>query len=464
MTATAASVEVKSAHLVGICGSGMKALAQALLAIGVEVSGSDSDGEKAEALRKKGATVYTGHAAENLANPDVLVYSTAISEANPEIRSARERGIPLWHRSQMLAWFLARYESVLIAGTHGKTTTTTLVTLLLQASGMNPWSFVGGHVPEFHGNSLIGGDRLAVAEADESDGSFLGLPRQHAIITNIEDEHLNYWQTSERMFAGFEEFARAIPAEGHLVCSADDPGVARLVQRLTQPVTLYSTKGNEHARWQAREIELRGSSSAFDLYDRGTRLGRVELGIPGIHNVANATGSLALALQLGADFSRVQGALANFHGVDRRFTKKDALNGCLVIDDYGHHPTEMRVTVEAARRLADERGGRLLCVIQPHRYSRTSSFFGDFGRALKGADEIFVMEIYAAGEEPIDGVNGQYLAQLIGTQNTVPTQFNNDFEALKKSLLKSTNHRDIVLLLGAGSITKLVTLLTTPAG
>jgi UDP-N-acetylmuramate--alanine ligase len=339
-----------------------------------------------------------------------------------------------------------------------------MVTLLLQSAGLEPWSFVGGHVTEFQGNSLIGGSRIAVAEADESDGSFLGLPRQHAIITNIEDEHLNYWQTSERMFAGFEAFANAIGTGGNLVCSADDSGVNALLPRLTSAVSLYSVKGDARARWQARAVELRGSSSAFDLYDGDRRLGRVDLGVPGIHNVGNATAAFGLALQLGADFPRIQHALSNFHGVDRRFTKKDAPNGALVIDDYGHHPTEMRVTVEAARRLADERGGRLFCVIQPHRYTRTASFFADFGPSLKGADDITVTEIYGAGEEPIAGVSGKSLADLIASQTAVSTQFSDDFYSIKKSLLGRTKNGDIVLLLGAGSITKLVTLLTTPAG
>lgn len=454
---------IQSAHLIGICGSGMKALAQALLAIGVKVSGSDNDGDKADGLRAKGAVVYTGHRAENLGTPDVLVYSTAIPESNPEMVAARERGIPMWHRSRMLGWFLGRYESILIAGTHGKTTTTTLQTLLLQAGGFQPWSFVGGHVTEFKGNSLIGGARLAVAEADESDGSFLDLPRQHAIITNIEDEHLNYWKTSEAMFAGFRDFAEALPPEGNLLCSADDPGIGRFLPMIRHRVTLYTVKDDPRARWKARRIELRGSSSSFDLYDGETRLGRVEIGVPGIHNVGNATAAFGLALQLGASFEAIREALVDFHGVDRRFTKSEAPNGVLIIDDYGHHPTEIRVTVEAARRLADERGGRLHCILQPHRYSRTECFFGDFGPSLKGADSVIVMEVYASGEAPIDGVSGARLAELIASQIAVKSDFINDFSAIKKSVAERTKNGDIVLLLGAGSVTKLVTLLTTPA-
>lgn len=452
--------QLREVHLVGICGSGMKPLAHALMSLGVAVSGSDLDTEKAVALRDRGARVYTGHAADHVGTPDALVYSTAISSENPEMQAARQRGIPLVHRSEMLAYFLRRRESVLVAGTHGKTTSTTLLTLLLEAAGMDPWGFVGGSVPAFGGNLRIGGERLAVAEADESDGTFLNLPRDHAIITNIEPEHLNYWQTEERMFDGFEEFALEVPAQGNLVLCADDPGVSRLLARLARPVITWSTKA-QSADYHAADIQLSGSGSSFVLYKGQRRLGPVRLGIPGLHNVSNAVGTLALAMALGGDFEAMAPALAGFHGVDRRFTRKPGPYGSLVIDDYGHHPTEIAVTVQAARLLANERGGRLIVAIQPHRYTRTASFFDAFGPAVRGADLAVVMEIYAAGEEPIPGVSGAKLAEKAASQLDIPVLFSPDLADTEKIIREHLKKDDTVLLLGAGSVTKLGYLLSS---
>lgn len=452
---------IRSAHFIGICGSGMKAIAQGLLEIGVQVSGSDIDEDKAAELRKNGATVHIGHAEGNLAHPDVVIYSTAIADQNPEIKVARERGIPIWHRSEMLGWFLDRYESILVAGTHGKTTTTTLTTLLLQAAGMAPWSFVGGTVREFHGNFLIGRERYAVAEADESDGSFLNLPRNHAIVMNIEDEHLNYWGTSDKMFQGFRDFVSTIPKDGKLVMCIDDAGIQRFLQEPPRPAILYSVKGDPRAAYSASAIKLGGSHAAFDFSRGSQKLGRVRLGIPGMQNVANATGALALALELGADFQAISEALVEFHGVDRRFTKIEAPDGYLIIDDYGHHPTEIRVTVESARRLADERGGRLIAVFQPHRYSRTESFFGQFASSFEQVDELIVTEIYSSGEEPIAGISGERLSAEIASKITGKTAFIADFSEIKNLIGKITKKNDMVLLVGAGTVTKLVNLLTT---
>jgi UDP-N-acetylmuramate--alanine ligase len=440
----------------------MKALAQALLEIGVQVSGSDIDEEKAAALRRKGAVVHLGHASGNVGEVDVLVYSTAISEDNPEFQEAMRRGIPIWHRSEMLGWFLSRYESVLVAGTHGKTTTTTMVTLLLEAGGLQPWSFVGGYVKEFGGNSLVGAGSVAVAEADESDGSFLALPRRHAIITNIEDEHLNYWGTSDRMFEGYEQFVAGLPSDGILAVCIDDPGIRQLLPRVDRSVVTYTTKARAGADFSAVGIKTTGSGSSFTLMRGNDLFGRVELGVPGLQNVANATGALALALSMGQQFESIVGALREFRGVDRRFSKFEAPNGVLVIDDYGHHPTEIRVTVESARLLANERGGRLIAILQPHRYSRTQSFFGDFAGSLALADEIIVTEIYGSGESPIAGISGASLAGDIAGKIQGTTEFLAGFDEIKKRVESVTKNGDIVLLLGAGSITKLVNLLTAP--
>lgn len=451
---------IQSAHLVGICGSGMKPLAQALLTRGVRVSGSDMDASKGGELAALGATLHSGHSASHIDGQDVLVYSSAISPDNAELLEAQRRGILIVHRSEMLGWFLGRQESILVAGTHGKTTTTAMLTLLLQRQSWEPWGFVGGSVAQFGGNVLIGKGRHAVAEADESDGTFLNLPRDHAIITNIEPEHLNYWCDEEQMFGGFVDFAAAIPDEGHLVLCLDDPGVRRLIGALRRSVVTYSVEDPD-ADFHAVATNLTGSGSSFELMQRGIRRGRVTLAVPGRQNVENAIGAYAMALKLGADFKLIQDALGAFTGVDRRFTKRTAPGGHLVIDDYAHHPTEIAATMRAARMLADERGGQLIAIFQPHRYSRTACFFDDFGKALDAADTILLTDIYAAGEAPIPGIDGPTLAARMAEQIARLVMFVPDFGAIRKTIAAIIKERDIVLLLGAGSITNLSTMLAT---
>jgi len=453
-----AELRFQSAHFIGICGAGMKPIAHALLSLGIRVAGSDLEGGKEASLSAAGATIHPGHAAEHLGEADVVVYSSAIPESNPEMMAARRRGIRCLHRSEMLAWFLAQRESILIAGTHGKTTTTAMTAILLEAAGMDPWGFVGGSVPRFGGNLRAGGERFAVAEADESDGSFLLLPRDHAIITNIEAEHLNYWRTEERLFEGFETFAAAIPTGGIIALCADDPGIQRLLPALGAHGHTYSAQGAA-ADYSAREIHLHGEGSRFRLHRGDQALGWVELHIPGIHNVSNATGALALALELGADFERIRQALLEFRGVDRRFTKRVADAGFMVIDDYGHHPTEMAATLAAARMLANERAGRLHVVFQPHRYTRTESFLSGFGPALRGADAVVVTDVYAAGEAPIPGVSGETLARRMPAGSGCPVEYIPGFEDIRNFIHQSAKKSDIVLILGAGSVTKLSYLL-----
>jgi UDP-N-acetylmuramate--alanine ligase len=452
--------EIRHAHLVGICGSGMTPLAHALLSMGIAVSGSDPSTAKGGDLARKGAVLYAGHAADNLGDADVIVFSSAIPHDNPELVAARDRGLMIAHRSELLAWFLARHESILIAGTHGKTTTTTMLTLLLESAGLDPWGFVGGSVREFGGNLRIGTGKLAVAEADESDGSFLCLPRNHAIITNIEAEHLNYWIDENRLFQGFWDFCSEIPRQGHLVICIDDPGIRRMVKELDRPYVTYSVRGDV-AEFHASEIELRGSGSSFNFCHRGRLLGRVNLAIPGLQNVSNAVASLALAVSLGADPELILDALSGFEGVDRRFTKRQHPSGCLVIDDYGHHPTEIAATMAAARLLAEERAGQLHVVFQPHRYSRTQSFFPDFGPALAAADSIILTDIYAAGEQPIPGIDGRSLSQDIHRRTGRETHYIPAFDDIKKALDERIKVSDIVLLLGAGSVTNLSHLLSS---
>ncbi len=451
---------IESAHFVGICGSGMMPLAHALLSMKAAVSGSDLDGTKAHCLAVRGARVHTGHAAEHVADAAIVVYSSAVAYDNPELEAARERGIPIVHRSDLLAWFLARRESVLVAGTHGKTTTTAMLALLMESAGMDPWAFVGGRVGRFGGNLRAGGDRFAVAEADESDGTFLKLPRRHAIVTNVEPEHLNFWQTAEAVDEGFEEFAAGVPEDGLLVMGADDEGVQRLLPRLGRRAVTYGT-GRRVATYQATELELVGTGSRFTIRKGRRPVGRVAIATPGRHNIENAMAACAMALELGASFEAIDRALGDFHGVDRRFTRRTSDHGWLVIDDYGHHPTEIAATIASARRLADERHGRLHAVFQPHRYTRLSAFRERFAASFRGADQVVVTAVYGAGEPAIPGVDGESLVPLVRRMAGCPAVYIDSFEEIKNSLLQELKKDDIVLLLGAGTVTSLANLLTS---
>ena len=457
---SAIPAQLQSAHLIGICGSGMFPLAQALAKAGVAVSGSDQGAEKADKLHKIGVRFHLGHEAANICSQQVVVVSTAISADNPEIVAARKQGIPIVHRSEMLGWFLARVEPILIAGTHGKTTTTTMVGLLLEALGVDPWCFVGGTVQQFGGNVRLGTSHHAVAEADESDGSFLNLPRTHVIATNIEAEHLNHWGNFENLLEGFAQLVEGMPAEGQLVLCLDDPGARQLIERISRPVVGYGLHTHD-AEFQAVNVVLRGESSTFDLIRHGVRLCHVHLGVPGQHNVSNATAAYALLVSMGFDVHEIGDALADFHGVDRRFTKRVAKSGFMVIDDYAHHPTEIAVTIAAARRLAHERGGRLLGVFQPHRYTRIADLFNDFGQCFTGLDELLMMEIYTGGEAPIEGVTSELFHARVTSQYGFPVRLCRAFDVIEKIVSDTIKNDDTVLLLGAGSVTKLAPLLAS---
>lgn len=442
------------AHLIGIAGAGMRALARAMMQNGIAVSGSDmAPVEKSEELTAAGARVMRYHAAENLPQRcDVVVFSSAISDSNPEIREARRRGIPILHRTEMLAKFLDSRESVLVAGTHGKTTTTTMLGLLLTAAGSDPWVFVGGEVREFGGNVRCGGLTTCVVEADESDGTFLGLPGSHAIVTNVESEHLSFWKTDAAMYEGFAQFARRF-AEGALVACADQEGAAALARAMPFPVTTYSIheRGGD---FYATGIVLAGRESHYTLHAPGGLAMRVELGVPGLHNVSNSLAAYAMAARLGADIAGLGTVLAQFRGVGRRFTSYELPGGVLVVDDYAHHATEVAATIQAAR-LVQERGsrGRILAVFQPHRYSRIQHLFDQFRVCFAGADVAFITDIYGAGEEAIPGIDGASLARHVGGTGVVEAiHVATPAEAAARAR-QMARPGDMILFLGAGNIT-----------
>lgn len=455
---------LESVHLIGICGSGMYPLAQALLEEGVQVSGSDINIDKASPLIDQGAPCYLGHAAVNIGSPSVVVISSAIAQDNPELNAARLKGIPIVHRSVMLGWFLHRRRSILIAGTHGKTSTTAMLGLLMKGCGKQSWCFVGGYVPEFNGNFLSGDSGYAIAEADESDGSFLNLPRDHMILTNIEPEHMNYWRTRGRLFDGFRAMIEGIPDNGILALCRDDPGNQEILGTIGRSFVSWSLTNDSKADYRASDIIYTGDSIEFTF--QGSKIDtpiRVHAGVPGEHNVSNLCGSLTMMAELDELDNRAGEALKSFRGVNRRFTKLYAPEGFLVIDDYAHHPTEIAATMRAASRVREERNGRLFVVFQPHRYSRIAELFDAFSTCFEGADELIVMDIYSSGEAPIPGVSSDKLSDKLELEYHFAVQHIPTIPEVEKTLLFRIKSDDIVLLLGAGSVTKLVDLLTQPA-
>lgn len=447
----AARLPFDSAHLIGIGGAGMSALASAFLACGVEVSGSDM-GESAtvKRLRRAGARITIGHSAESLGTPDVVILSTAIKADNPEWMAAQAAGIRTIHRSEALALFLKLRRSILISGTHGKTTTTALLGLALEGAQRDPWVFVGGHVPAWDSNTRVGGCEWAIAEADESDGSFERLPAQHLIVLNVEDDHLDYWQTSEAMRDGYRRVIESVAAGGTVLMSHDDPGSREVRRTVRHGILTFSTTARV-GNFSAGAIELGPFSSSFDFYVGHTFVQRFEIGVPGLQNVSNAVCALGMAHEIGCDLELAGAKFADFHGVGRRFEIKGRAAGVTVVDDYAHHPTEIRATLAAARATRAQLGGRVVAVFQPHRYTRTRDLLDAFAGCFEDADVVILTNIYSAGETAIPGLTIETLADAMRAVPGAPTaHVVNDRRAVAAHLAKRVEANDLVLTLGAG--------------
>jgi UDP-N-acetylmuramate--alanine ligase len=454
---------VKRIHFVGIGGIGMCGLAELLLAQGYAVSGSDlTSGATVERLRRLGANVAIGHDPAHIGGADVVVVSSAVRRENPELLAARQLGVPVIPRAEMLAEVMRLKDGIAVAGTHGKTTTTSLIAHLLAAVGLDPTVVVGGRVI----GSVAGADRQAneadrtgarlgqgpflVAEADESDGSFLHLSPVIAVITNIEPEHLDHYGTAEALDDAFAAFANRLPFWGRAVLCIDDPGVQRLLPKIARRRTSYGFSAQ--ADWVAHDVARDGAGSHFAVRRAGEALGTARVRIPGRHNVANSLAALAVAGELEVPFARAAEALASFAGVERRFEHKGTLRGVRVVDDYGHHPTEIRATLAAAR---EQHAGRLVVVFQPHRYTRTRDLFDDFAAAFQDADSLVITEIYAAGEPKLPGVEAAALAEAVRQRGHRDVRFISELEAIARALAPELREGDLVLTLGAGSITRL---------
>jgi UDP-N-acetylmuramate--alanine ligase len=436
-------------HFVGIGGIGMSGIAEVLLNLGYAVTGSDlKESDLTHRLASLGGQIARGHAAENVADVDVVVISSAVKRENPEVVEARRRKIPIIPRAEMLAELMRLKYGVAIAGTHGKTTTTSMAAHLLAHAGLDPTAVVGGKVNSFGSNAKLGRGDYMVVEADESDGSFLHIPPTIAIVTNVDPEHLDHWKTAEALRKGFLDFVNRVPFYGLAILCHDHPGVQSL---LPEVESRYVTYGESHqADYRARRIEVDGHSVRFDALRREEPLGRFEVQMVGRHNALNALAVVALGDEMGVPPDVIREALGSFRGVQRRFTVRGEAAGVTVVDDYGHHPAEVKATLLGAREAFHR---RVVCLFQPHRYTRTRDLLAEFATAFNDADVLLVTDVYAAGEEPIPGANAASLAEAIRAcgHRDVTLVPRPELAAAARSRVRSG---DIVLTLGAGDVTQ----------
>jgi UDP-N-acetylmuramate--alanine ligase len=437
-------------HFVGISGAGMSALAELVLRAGGRATGCDlRPGAVGGALEDLGATIWQGHDPSHIAEAVAVVTTAAVPADHPELVAARERGLPVLKRAQALGALVNRGSVVAIAGTHGKTTTTAMTTAILAESGLDPTGFVGGHVPGWVGGLRPGSDRLFVVEADEYDRSFLTLRPRVAVVTAVDADHLDIYGSLAGVEAAFREFVAPVPADGLIAACVDDPGARRLLAEAAGERGLGYGLAPE-AAFRAVGVEARGRGTRFVVEERGRELVEVEVGVPGVHNVRNALAALAAARHIGADLEAAVRALRGFHGVARRFEVIGEAAGVLVVDDYAHHPTEIGVTVAAARAAYPER--RLVVAFQPHLYTRTRDFADKFGAALAGADQVWVTEIYPAREAPIPGVTGELVLDAARTAGAPESHYAPDLETLAAGLADELRDGDLLVTMGAGNI------------
>lgn len=436
----------------------MSGIARIMLAQGVKVSGSDAkESAVTHQLETLGATIFIGHASSNQDGADVVVVSSAISDSNPELKAAKDRGAQIMPRAEALALVMAGKRSVAVAGTHGKTTTTSMLTVALQRAGLDPSFAIGGMINTAGTNAHLGSGDAFVAEADESDGSFLAYKPLGGIITNLELDHVDHFSSLEILVDAFKAFVATIQPGGFLVACADDQNVKNLLSNLNRSDIDVITYGeSSESDFQISRIHLGEGTSEARITRKGKVLGELELSIPGHHNILNATAALAAGSALGAPLQEMFRGLGEFSGARRRFELKGTVNKIRVIDDYGHHPTEVRVTLETARRYAGS--GRVFVIFQPHRYSRTQMFAKEFGQALSLADQIYLLEVYAASEDPIPGVTSHLIAR---EQPVEKFHYQPSMIEVIESVAAAAEPGDVVLTLGAGDVNSLGPVLLT---
>jgi UDP-N-acetylmuramate--alanine ligase len=456
--------KIQQIHFVGIGGIGMSGIAEVLLNLGYRVSGSDlKRSAVTQRLAGLGATVFEGHRAENIAGAEVVVTSSAIAHENPEVVEAHKSHVPVIQRAEMLAELMRLKYGIAIAGMHGKTTTTSMVAAVLAGGGLDPTVVVGGRVDALGSNARLGKSQYLVAEADESDRSFLKLSPILSVVTNIDREHMDCYRNMRDVKKTFLEFMDRVPFYGMVVVCNDDPMLRRLLPQAQRRTVTYGTKrGSDFLIKLKAGLAADGTPknvpgdgrplSRFRVSYRKKDLGEFTLHVPGVHNILNATAAIAVGVGLDVDVEAIRAGLDQFRGVDRRFQLRGRAAGVSVIDDYGHHPTEIKATLAAARQCGFR---KVHVVFQPHRYTRTRDLFEDFATAFGDADSLFVLDIYAASESPIDGITGEILAQHIAETADKSVQYANSFDAAAASIADAAQDGDMILTLGAGSVSHL---------
>jgi UDP-N-acetylmuramate--alanine ligase len=442
--------KIRRIHFVGIGGIGMSGIAEVLLNLGYQISGSDlGSTEITQRLDNMGAAIHRGHDASHIGNADVVVTSTAVRPDNPEVLSAHQHNIPVIPRAEMLAELLKMKFSIAVSGSHGKTTTTSIVATLLAHGGMDPTMVIGGKLASIGSNARLGDGEVIVAEADESDGSFLKLSPCLAVITNIDREHMDYYRDLEEIREAFLQFANIVPFYGSTILCLDDVHTREIIPRVKRQVVTFGLV--KQADYRAEDISFSGSSSRFSLFYRDILLGTLKLNVPGLFNVYNALAAVAVAREMDLTFPVIREGLQQFTGVQRRLEVRGQMQGITVVDDYGHHPTEIRATLAAAKQVW---AGRIIVVFQPHRYTRTQALFQEFLTAFTDADSLIVTDIYPAGEEPIPGVSAEALCEAIRRAGHPDAVHFSSFDAIVEYLTKMVRPEDVILTQGAGSVLK----------
>ena len=436
-------------HFVGIGGIGMSGIAEVLLNLGYPVSGSDlKSSPSTERLTKLGAKVGASHRVEHVQDVDVVVISSAVRDDNPEVVEATRLQIPIIPRAEMLAELMRLKYGIAVAGSHGKTTTTSMIAVLLDSAGLDPTMVIGGRIAALGGNAKLGGSDLMVVEADESDRSFLQLSPVLAIVTGIDYEHMEAYRDMDDLETAFVDFVNEVPFYGASILCLDEERVQDILPRVRRRHVTYGF--SSQADISAQEVRLEGAGSRFELKLSGKSVGEVRLQIPGRVNVLNSLAAIGVGLELGLELDQIRSGLESFSGVDRRFQVKADAAGILVVDDYGHHPTEIRATLATAK---DAFARRTVVIFQPHRYSRVEALFEEFCRAFHQADVLVVTEIYPAGEEPRAGVSGERLAEGIKKHGHRHVRFVSELDDVPEALRDTLEEGDLVLTLGAGSVT-----------
>ena len=442
--------KIRRIHFVGIGGIGMSGIAEVLLNLGYEISGSDlSSTDITQRLDDLGAAIHRGHDASHIGNADVVVTSTAVRPDNPEVISAHERNIPVIPRAEMLAELLKMKFSIAVSGSHGKTTTTSMVATLLAHGGLDPTIVIGGKLASIGSNARLGDGEVIVAEADESDGSFLKLSPCLAVITNIDREHMDHYSDLEEIKEAFLTFANIVPFYGSTILCLDDPNVREILPRIKRKTVTYGLTAA--ADYRAEGISFSGSSTRFSLYFREALLGSVKLKVPGLFNVYNALATAAIGREMDLTFPVIREGLQRFAGVQRRLEVRGEAKGITVVDDYGHHPTEIRATLAAAKQVWP---GRIIVIFQPHRYTRTQALFQEFLTAFEDADCLIVTDIYPASEEPIPGISAAALCEGIRAKGHPDAVHFPGFDAIVEHLAEVVQPGDVILTQGAGSVWK----------